>query len=126
MIIKHGANQTEVQFLDLLIFISYETPVAMFDRELKKIFITETRHSVTTTKHVNKWIEHLIEEFSLLHKKDSPMSYGSSTQKTLDTVWKLAIRERPLKPNLTKDGEFKKSPVPQFKLQDRVHKILEE
>jgi hypothetical protein len=126
MIIKHGVNQTEVQFLDLLILISYETPVAIFDKELKKIFITETKHSVTTTRHVNKWIQHLIREFSLLYKEDSPMSYGSSTQKTLDTVWKLAVTEKSLKQNITIDGELKDPPTPQFKLKDRVHKIMEE
>ena len=37
------------------------TPVAACDPETKTIYITDTKHSRTTSKHINKWIS-LVEE----------------------------------------------------------------
>ena len=60
-----GPNQTEItkapapesgDMLKACIFFSYETPVACHV-EGQGFFRTATKHSVTTSKHVNKWLD---------------------------------------------------------------------
>ena len=49
-------NQTEIRKDDgTIIFVSYETPVAAFVDGFKWIRSAE-KYSVTTSKHVNKWL----------------------------------------------------------------------
>lgn len=50
-----GSNQTELDLGFAQVFFSYETPVAarLTDGSLVR---TDERYSVTTTKHINKWI----------------------------------------------------------------------
>jgi hypothetical protein len=49
-------NQTELHKDDgTIIFVSYETPVAAFVDGFKWIRSSE-KYSVTTSKHVNKWL----------------------------------------------------------------------
>lgn len=49
-----GSNQTEIILLDgTQVLVSYETPVAA--KINGEYYRTEQRHSVTTTKHINKW-----------------------------------------------------------------------
>jgi phage terminase large subunit-like protein len=51
-----GSNQTELATNGTVVFFSYETPVAAMlpsGRYVK----TNTTYSVTTTKHVNKWLK---------------------------------------------------------------------
>jgi hypothetical protein len=53
-------NQTELHKNDgTIIFISYETPVAAFDAGIAKWIRSEEEYSVTTSKHVNKWLSGL-------------------------------------------------------------------
>jgi hypothetical protein len=50
-------NQTEIHKDDgTIVFISYETPVAAFDAGVAKWIRSEEKYSVTTSKHVNKWL----------------------------------------------------------------------
>jgi hypothetical protein len=50
-----GSNMTELDMGFAQVFFSYETPVAarITDGTLLR---TEERYSVTTTKHINKWL----------------------------------------------------------------------
>ena len=51
-----GSNQTELDLGFAQVFFSYETPVAarLTDGSLVR---TQERYSVTTTKHINKWLQ---------------------------------------------------------------------
>ena len=51
-----GSNQTELDLGFAQVFFSYETPVAarLTDGSLVR---TAERYSVTTTKHINKWLD---------------------------------------------------------------------
>ena len=52
-----GANQTQVDLADgTSVLFSYKTPVAALVPG-KGWIRTSTRYSVTTTKHINKWIQ---------------------------------------------------------------------
>ena len=55
-----GSNQTEISFNNgTKVFFSYDTPVAaqLPDYEYVR---TSTKWSVTTSKHINKWLEGVI------------------------------------------------------------------
>jgi len=51
-----GSNMTELDLGLVQVFFSYETPVAarLTDGTLIR---TDERYSVTTTKHINKWLQ---------------------------------------------------------------------
>ena len=51
-----GSNMTELDMGFAQVFFSYETPVAarLTDGSLVR---TAERYSVTTTKHINKWLQ---------------------------------------------------------------------
>ena len=51
-----GSNQTELDLGFAQVFFSYETPVAarLTDGSLVR---TDQWYSVTTTKHINKWLQ---------------------------------------------------------------------
>ena len=52
-----GANKTQVDLADgTSVFFSYKTPVAALVPG-KGWIRTSTRYSVTTTKHINQWIQ---------------------------------------------------------------------
>lgn len=52
-----GSNQTELHTNDgLVVFFSYDTPVAAFNHNGDYIR-TNKKWSVTTSKHINKWLE---------------------------------------------------------------------
>jgi len=50
-----GSNQTELDMGDVQVFFSYETPVAA-RTDTGELVRTSTKYSVTTTKHINKWL----------------------------------------------------------------------
>lgn len=51
-----GSNQTELHSdKDTIVFFSYNTPVAAYIPSTGYVR-TEEKHSVTTTRHVNKWL----------------------------------------------------------------------
>lgn len=53
---KLGTNKTEVVVNPRVsIFVSYETPVAAHIGA--KFYRTSTKHSRTTSKHINQWLE---------------------------------------------------------------------
>lgn len=47
-------NQTELEVGETIIFFSYATPVCVDTGE--EILQTETKYSVTTSKHINQWL----------------------------------------------------------------------
>ena len=49
-------NVTELKMNEYIVLISYKTPVALFDRTLKKYFKTSKYWSKTTSKHINQFI----------------------------------------------------------------------
>lgn len=51
-----GSNMTELDMGFAQVFFSYETPVAarLTDGSLVR---TATKYSVTSTKHINKWLD---------------------------------------------------------------------
>lgn len=50
-----GNNQTEITTKEgVQLFFSYETLVAA--RTMKNVYVTKTKYSSTTTKHINKWL----------------------------------------------------------------------
>ena len=50
-----GSNMTELDLGDVQVFFSYETPVAA-RTDMGALVRTSTKYSVTTTKHINKWL----------------------------------------------------------------------
>jgi hypothetical protein len=50
-----GPNQTEVRIGDKTLFFSYQTLVALNNGY--KFFRTNERYSVTTSKHINRWLD---------------------------------------------------------------------
>ncbi len=55
-----ATNQTQVEFKDgTQVFFSYKTPVAAFIPQ-KGYIRTATKWSVTTTRHINKWLDGVI------------------------------------------------------------------
>jgi hypothetical protein len=51
-----GSNMTELDMGDVQVFFSYETPVAA-RTDTGALVRTSTKYSVTTTKHINKWLQ---------------------------------------------------------------------
>jgi hypothetical protein len=51
-----GANKTELWKDNGVVFFSYETPVAA--KIEGKLYRTSKKYSVTTSKHINAWLEH--------------------------------------------------------------------
>ena len=53
-----GPNRTELHIgtPKTVIFFSYNTPVAAFTYTGFKYYRTDQRHSVTTSKHINQWL----------------------------------------------------------------------
>jgi hypothetical protein len=53
-------NNMFIKFnLKYIILISYETPVAAYDKENHVCYITEKKWSQTTTRHIHKWVSTL-------------------------------------------------------------------
>lgn len=51
-----SANETEIKFNEeTTVFFSYDTPVAA--KVGVRYYRTEEKHSRTTTKHLNRWLE---------------------------------------------------------------------
>jgi hypothetical protein len=54
-----GSNMIEICSDDnkFIILISYSTPVAAYDAETDMFYISLVRYSVTTQKHIKKWLD---------------------------------------------------------------------
>lgn len=56
MKLRHiGSNQTEVDIGNATVLFSYNTPVAA--NKDGRFYRTAEHHSVTTSKHINKWLD---------------------------------------------------------------------
>ena len=51
-----GRNTSEITTDRYVILFSYNTPVAYLDLDHDKCFVTETKYSRTTSKHISKWL----------------------------------------------------------------------
>lgn len=59
-ITSRGANCTEVETKDGRFLVSYKTPVAYKDTSVyayDEVLVTDTKHSVTTSKHISAWLK---------------------------------------------------------------------
>jgi len=92
MIINHGPNRTEIHFSSLSIFLSYATPVALYSKVTNTVFISETKYSNTTTRHINRWIDLLIKERGFFTKDESPKSYKTLAQPVLTSIWDKSMK----------------------------------
>ncbi len=53
-----AANQTEITFKNgTQVFFSYKTPVAAYDSVSGRFLRTNYKWSVTTSRHINKWLD---------------------------------------------------------------------
>jgi len=54
---KIGNNQTQITLPNgNIVLFSYNTPVAYYEYATCKYFKTDKKWSVTTSKHINKWL----------------------------------------------------------------------
>lgn len=75
-----GSNQTELHIDDLTVLFSYSTPVA-YCIDGKGYFKVDEFYSVTTSKHINKWLDG--RKFTLVtydSLRQLINSYGSGSQ----------------------------------------------
>ena len=54
-------NQFIIYTKKAVIFQSYETPIAVYVRESKDIFVREGDYSRTTIKHMNRFINEIVD-----------------------------------------------------------------
>jgi hypothetical protein len=52
-----GSNVTEIETDEAIVLFSYSTPVAYQDKATGAFYRTSERYSVTTSRHINKWLE---------------------------------------------------------------------
>lgn len=52
-----GTNQTSLFLPNATVFLSYETPVAVYDLNEHKYLRTDQFWSNTTSKHINRWLD---------------------------------------------------------------------
>ena len=52
---KLGSNETEITKEDVVVLLSYSTPVAACTPD--GFVRTNSFHSVTTSRHINKWLD---------------------------------------------------------------------
>jgi len=68
-----GNNQTEITTKEgVQLFFSYETLVAA--RTMNNVYVTKTKYSNTTTKHINKWLDGLDYELVTQEQLDEIMN----------------------------------------------------
>jgi hypothetical protein len=61
---KLGSNKTELQSNGRTVFYSYSTPVVVYtdwseNGDMPKVYVTEKKFSVTTSKHINQYLSEL-------------------------------------------------------------------
>ena len=67
-----AANQTEITLSNgTQVFFSYRTPVAAYLADKAKYVRTATKWSVTTSRHINKWLDGVL-------AKEQPQAYFDS------------------------------------------------
>ena len=52
-----ASNMTLLDTPDNLILFSYQTPVASYDKNSLEYYRTAHKWSMTTTRHINKWLD---------------------------------------------------------------------
>lgn len=52
-----GSNMTLLIRDNAKILFSYETPVAVYDVDEAEFYKTDVKYSMTTTRHINKWLD---------------------------------------------------------------------
>lgn len=56
-VLKSGSNTTVIENDHYIVLVSYKTPVAFEAKNTGKCFQTSAKYSVTTTKHINKFLD---------------------------------------------------------------------
>jgi hypothetical protein len=51
-----GSNQTELFLNNLIVFFSYNTPVAYYSSLTGNYYVTKKKYSNTTSKHISSWV----------------------------------------------------------------------
>jgi hypothetical protein len=51
-----ASNMNLIDTPDYLVLFSYSTPVACYDKHTYDYHRTDTKWSMTTTRHINKWL----------------------------------------------------------------------
>ena len=52
-----ASNMNLIDTPDYLVLFSYATPVACYDKKTYDYFKTDKKWSMTTTRHINKWLD---------------------------------------------------------------------
>ena len=86
MIKNRGKNVTEIHLDNLILLLSYETPVAWYDPTLPVIYVTNKKWSNTTSKHINTFIERALET----HGNDTLRDYVD--QSDLNILYKNILQ----------------------------------
>lgn len=126
MILNHGTNRTEIQFPNLSIFLSYSTPVAIHDLILRKVWVTETKYSNTTSRHINKWIDLLVSERGFPYISTSPESYGKMKQEAIQHTWNSYVMSGNEPRAITASGSIHLEDKSKSGMESRIHGILDE
>lgn len=61
------SNTTIIENENAIFLYSYQTPVVMIDKVSKTVYKTDTKHSVTTSKHIRKFLDSLVDSTSDLY-----------------------------------------------------------
>ena len=52
-----ASNMNLIDTPDFIVLFSYSTPVACYDKHTYDYYRTDTKWSMTTTRHINKWLD---------------------------------------------------------------------
>ncbi len=65
----HGTNQTTVTTREYTVFFSYDLPVVVVKHgNTQSAFVTSTKHSRTTSKHINQYKDYLSDSTVFFHE----------------------------------------------------------
>ena len=65
----HGANQTTVTTREYTVFFIYDLPVVVVKHgNIQSAFVTSTKHSKTTSKHINQYKDYLSDNTVFFHE----------------------------------------------------------
>ncbi len=79
-ITNHGPNQTSVTTKDFTVFFSYDTPVVLVKHGTPQhVLVTSTKHSRTTSKHINQFKATLCDSSKISNESQTQLENLVST-----------------------------------------------
>lgn len=69
------ANRSILHQKTYKVLYSYETPVAAFNIQEAKFFVTEEKHSITTSRHINKFRKEIMQTCQIAITKTMPQEH---------------------------------------------------